>query len=224
MVSYSLFLCVYVRFGFHACGGFCICFSIGWNCLFPFSSVCFRLFVSLRSCTGLHRLFSGSDSQSYLLEFHAKGQVVTNRWRIHRLWFWLRFHWLLKRMDVALVFLRCPFCNFSFQCHLSIAVYHQLFRYVIVCFCLFWSGCVLLSFGTNFLRFPTHSFLLLTFIFGFRACGGFRIHFAICCCCLFPFSSVCFRLFASLRSCAGLHRLLVGSEVTVVFFMPWAAW
>ena len=87
VVSYNLFLFVYVCFGFHACGGFCFRFSIGCCCLFPFSSVCSRLFVSLRSCTGLHRLLFGSESQSYLWEFHVKGQVVTNRWRIHRLWF-----------------------------------------------------------------------------------------------------------------------------------------
>ena len=88
VVSYNMFLFVYVRFGFHECGGFSFCFSIGCCCLFPFSSVCFRLFVSLRSCAGLHRLLLfGSESQSHLWEFHAEGQVVTNRWRIHRLWF-----------------------------------------------------------------------------------------------------------------------------------------
>ena len=53
--------------------------------------------------------------------------------------------------------------------------------------------------------------------FGFLEYGGFCIRFAICCCCLCPFSSVCFRLFAYLRCCAGLHPLLLGSEATVVF-------
>ena len=80
-------LFVYVCLGFHECGGFCFRLFICCCCLFPFSSVCYRLLVFVRSCTGLHCLLSGSESQSYLLEFHAKGQVVTNRWRIHRLWF-----------------------------------------------------------------------------------------------------------------------------------------
>ena len=59
---------------------------------------------------------------------------------------------------------------------------------------------------------------------GFLYCGGFCIRFAIGCCCLYRLSSVCYRLF-SLRSCAlallrsfaGLKRLLLGSEATVLF-------
>ena len=189
-----MFLFVYVRLGVHECGGFSFCFSIGCCCLFPFSSVCFRLFVSLRSCIGLHRLLFGSESQSHLWEFHAKGQVVTNRWRIHRLWFWLPFHWLLKQMDVALVFLRCPFCNISFHCHLSFAVYHQLFWYVIVCFCLFWFGCVCLSFGIHFLRFLTNSCMLLTFLLAFLRAVAFAfvlLSVAAVCSRSFPFVFVC---------------------------------
>ena len=64
VVSYDMFLFVYVRLGFHECGGFSFCFSIGCCCLFPFSSVCFRLFVFLCSCTGLHRLLFDSESPS----------------------------------------------------------------------------------------------------------------------------------------------------------------
>ena len=44
---------------------------------------------------------------------------------------------------------------------------------------------------------------------------GFCIRFALGRCCLFPFSSVC--SFVSLRFCAGLHRLLLGSDATDVF-------
>ena len=50
----------------------------------------------------------------------------------------------------------------------------------------------------------------------FLGCGGFCICFAIGSCCLFSFSSKFDCLFASLQSCAGLHRLLLGTEVTVV--------
>ena len=52
---------------------------------------------------------------------------------------------------------------------------------------------------------------------GFLDCGGVCIRFAICCCCLCTLCSVCYCLFVSLRFCAGLHRLLLGSEATVVF-------
>ena len=40
-------------------------------------------------------------------------------------------------MDVALVFHRRPLGNVGFRCHVSIAVYHHVCRYVTVCFCLF---------------------------------------------------------------------------------------
>ena len=82
----------------------------------------------------------------------------------------------------------------------------------------------MLSFVFACFDMVAYTFRLATISCGFLkqvlfvlACGAFRIRFAICCCCLFPFSSVCCRLFASLRSGACLHRLLVGSEVTVVF-------
>ena len=45
--------------------------------------------------------------------------------------------------------------------------------------------------------------------------GGVCIRFALGRCCLFPFSSVC--SFVSLRFCVGLHCLVFGSELTVVF-------
>ena len=44
---------------------------------------------------------------------------------------------LTFEMDVALVFRRRPLGNVGFHCRFSIAVYHHVSRYVIVCFCLF---------------------------------------------------------------------------------------
>ena len=40
----------FCRSFFFECGGFCICFAIGWCRLCLFSSVCFRLFGFLRFC------------------------------------------------------------------------------------------------------------------------------------------------------------------------------
>ena len=40
-------------------------------------------------------------------------------------------------MDVALVFHRRPLGTVGFYCHLSIAVYDHLFRYVVIGICLF---------------------------------------------------------------------------------------
>ena len=53
-------------------------------------------------------------------------------------------------MDVALVLHGRPLGNEGFHCHLPIAIYHHLFRFVIVCFCLFRHGCVSFSFGNHF--------------------------------------------------------------------------
>ena len=74
-----------------------------------------------------------------------------------------------------------------------------------------------MSLGIRFLWFLTVCFHLFTFPLVFLSAGAFAFVFAIDCCCLYPFSSVCFCLIASLRSCAGLHRLLVGSDATVAF-------
>ena len=115
-------------------------------------------------------------------------------------------------MDVDLVRHWFPFGNVCFCCHLSIAVYHfcELFRYVIVCFFLF-------------------------VVYGCVCCVAFRVlcfvlQFVISCLRLFVFLMrgllhlFCYRLllfvvaalfcllsFASVRSCVGLHRLLLGN-------------
>ena len=119
-------------------------------------------------------------------------------------------------MDVALVRHRRPLGNVCFHCRLSIAV-------TIICL-------NMLSFAfdrfhmvvCSFVRHPSLvvSYRLFSFVyvrFGVLECGSVCICFAIDCCCLYPFCPVCFCLIASLRSCAGLHRLLFGSEATVVF-------
>ena len=41
------------------------------------------------------------------------------------------------RIDATIVRHRRPLGNFGFRCCFSVAVYHDLSRYVTVCFCLF---------------------------------------------------------------------------------------
>ena len=60
-------------------------------------------------------------------------------------------------MDFALVLHGRPLGNVGFHCHLSIAVYHRLFRFVIVCFCSF-----LICMVAYLFRFA--SFLVLFFL------------------------------------------------------------
>ena len=58
---------------------------------------------------------------------------------------------------------------------------------------------------------------MLTFALFLFECGGFSIRFVsvvVVCARSLPFAFVC--LFV-LRSCVGLHRLLLGSEATIVF-------
>ena len=75
----------YVRFGFLERRGFCIHFVIGCYCLCKLCSVCF---VCLFPCALALVCIVGCLAvrpQSYLWVFHAGSQMVTNRWRIHRL-------------------------------------------------------------------------------------------------------------------------------------------
>ena len=98
---------------------------------------------------------------------------------------------------------RRPLGNAGFHCRFSIAVYHHLSRYVIVCFCLFLYGRVFFSFRMRFFWFLTVCLHWLTFALVFLSVGGFA----------FVLLSVCLLLCVF----AGLNRLLLGSEATVVF-------
>ena len=136
MVYYSLFAFADVRFGFLECGGFCIRFAIGCCCLWPFSSVCFRLLASLRSCAVLHRLLFGSEATVVFVGVSC-GEPGGHKQMAHSQFVVVLMFPLIFEMDVVSVLHRRPLGNACFHCRFSIAVYHYLSRYVIVCFCLF---------------------------------------------------------------------------------------
>ena len=95
----------------------------------------------------------------------------------------------------------------------------RLPSFVSVCYCLLsfvltWSRILVVgSISVGFFHIVSFAYVR----FGFLECRGVCIRFALCCCCLYTLCSVCYCLFVSLRFCAGLHRLLLGSEATVVF-------
>ena len=115
-------------------GGFCIRFALDRCCLFPFSSVC--SFVSLRFCVGLHRLVLGSELTVVFVGV-ACDELSGNKQMAHsQIVIVIEFS-LLFEMDVALVLHGLSLGNVGFHCHLSIAVYHRLFRlssFAFVCF------------------------------------------------------------------------------------------
>ena len=75
-----------------------------------------------------------------------------------------------------------------------------------------------MSFGIRLFWVSYTLFHLFTFAMFFLSAGAFAfvlLSAGVVCTRSLPLVVVC--LFVSLRSCAGLHRLLLGSEATVVF-------
>ena len=157
-------------------------------------------------------------------QLRRMGHVWINRWRIHRFWLCWRFLMFyvqgFMRFDGFHLFVLVHWpVSFSVCIFLSLVCryrIHSFISYVIVCFCGFWSSCMIVVCCTRLLK-SVHLLPFLKKKLVHDTGAGIRV--ALRCCCFFPFSSVCFRLlsFACLRSCAGLRRLLLGSEVTIVF-------
>ena len=137
MFSHSLFAFADVRFGYLLGAGACafVLLSVVVVCarcfLCLFSFVCF-----LRSCAGLHRLLFGSEATVVFVGVSCGGPGGNEQMAHSQIVVAIAFS-LTFEMDVALVRRRRPLGKTCFQCRFSIAVYHHLFRYVMVCFRLF---------------------------------------------------------------------------------------
>ena len=106
--------------------------------LLLFVHIVFRLFlfVSLRSCAGLHRWLLGSEATVIFVGVSC-GEPDGNKQMAHSQIVVVIVFSLIFEVDVVSVLRRCPLGNVGFQCRFEIAVYNHLFRYVIVCLCLF---------------------------------------------------------------------------------------
>ena len=93
-------------------------------------------FVSLRSCAGLHCLLLGSDVTVVFVGVDCD-ELSGNKQMAHSYIVVVIAFSLTFEMDVALVVHGRPLGNAGFHCYLSIAIYHYLFLFVSVRFCLF---------------------------------------------------------------------------------------
>ena len=110
---------------------------------------------------------------------------------------------------LLLCFIGVCLVTVGFRCNFSMAVCDHLLGMLSIAFVCFDMLAYSFHGGTRLMWFLISCSHLLTIVFCFLERGGFCIRFVIGCCCLFPFCSV--------GSCVSLHRLLLGSEFTVVF-------
>ena len=109
----------------------------------PFLMFCSKSFHLLSfvcyfhvSCGGLHRLLLCSEATVVFVGVSC-GEPGDNEQMAHSQIVVVIVFSLTFEMDAVSVLHRRPIGNAGFHCRVSIAGYHHLSRYVIVCFCLF---------------------------------------------------------------------------------------
>ena len=107
-------------------------------CCRLFAPVIFRLFSfdSMHCCAGLLRLLLGSEVTLVCVGIMCD-EPNGNKLMAHSQIVVVISLSLTFEMDVALVVHGRPLGNAGFHCYLSIAIYHYLFLFVSVRFCLF---------------------------------------------------------------------------------------